>query len=76
MLIVIQTSETSRAKTLNCDAWTERYIFTVFLADCTIETEELYKIHKHAIAGAVYEVQMKLVRNKSLHKPLSHAEML
>ncbi|TDH15549.1 hypothetical protein EPR50_G00010080 [Perca flavescens] len=32
--------------------------------ECTTETEKLFKIHKHAISNAVYEVLMKLDQKK------------
>lgn len=34
-------------------------------AECTTETEELYKMHRHTINDAVFQVLKKLVRNNS-----------
>lgn len=33
--------------------------------ECTAETEELYKMHRHKVNDAVYEVQKNLVSNRS-----------
>ena len=48
----------------------------MLFAECATETEELYKMHRHAITDTVHEVLKKLVRNKSLLKHSSHAVKL